>query len=245
MLTNQTKQHLLQLGLKGMQSAFEIQQQQPEIQRLSFEDRFGMLVDAEVNDRDSRKIERIKRSAKLRQNRACIEDIDYHPSRKLDQSLIMTLANCSWIDRHQNLIITGATGTGKSWMTCAIADQACRKKYSTYYTTATQLFEDLSRAQVDGTMVKLRRMLVRTQLLIIDDLGIGGIDNSLGPVLLDIIDLQSQNGALLIASQYPTKKWYDLFNDPTIADAILDRIVHQAHIIQLHGESLRKTKAKS
>ncbi|MFO1256807.1 MAG: IS21-like element helper ATPase IstB [Gammaproteobacteria bacterium] len=245
MLINQTKQHLLQLGLKGMHSAFEIQQQQPDIQRLSFEDRFSMLVDAEVNDRDSRKIERIKRSAKLRQNRACIEDIDYHPSRKLDQSLIMSLANCSWIDRHQNLIITGATGTGKSWMTCAIADQACRKKYSTYYTTATQLFEDLSRAQVDGTMIKFRRMLVRTQLLIIDDLGIGGIDNSLGPILLDIIDMQSQNGALLIASQYPTKKWYDLFNDPTIADAVLDRIVHQAHFLQLHGESLRKTRKKT
>lgn len=244
MLNQQTQQQLSELGLKGMQRAIELQSQQPNIQRLSFEERLAMALDAEISDRESRRIERFKKAAKLRQGRACIEDIDFHPSRKLDQALIMGLADCAWIERHQNLILTGATGTGKSWMGCAFGVQACRRNYLTYYTTATQLFEDLARAQMDGTLPKFRRMLVKTQLLILDDLGIGGIDNNLGPILLDIIDQQSQRGALLITSQYPTEKWYDLFNDPTIADAILDRIVHQAHFIKLQGESLRKTRKK-
>lgn len=244
MLNQQTQRQLAELGLKGMQRAIELQSQQPNIQRLSFEERLAMALDAEISDRESRRIERFKKAAKLRQGRACIEDIDFHPSRKLDQSLIMSLADCAWIERHQNLILTGATGTGKSWMGCAFGVQACRRNYLTYYTTATQLFEDLARAQMDGTLPKFRRMLVKTQLLILDDLGIGGIDNNLGPILLDIIDQQSQKGALLITSQYPTEKWYDLFNDPTIADAILDRIVHQAHFIKLHGDSLRKTRKK-
>lgn len=244
MLNQQTQQQLSELGLKGMQRAIELQSQQPNIQRLSFEERLAMALDAEISDRESRRIERFKKAAKLRQGRACIEDIDFHPSRKLDQALIMSLADCAWIERHQNLILTGATGTGKSWMGCAFGVQACRRNYLTYYTTATQLFEDLARAQMDGTLPKFRRMLVKTQLLILDDLGIGGIDNNLGPILLDIIDQQSQRGALLITSQYPTEKWYDLFNDPTIADAILDRIVHQAHFIKLQGESLRKTRKK-
>lgn len=244
MLNQQTQQQLSELGLKGMQRAIELQSQQPNIQRLSFEERLAMALDAEISDRESRRIERFKKAAKLRQGRACIEDIDFHPSRKLDQALIMSLADCAWIERHQNLILTGATGTGKSWMGCAFGVQACRRNYLTYYTTATQLFEDLARAQMDGTLPKFRRMLVKTQLLILDDLGIGGIDNNLGPILLDIIDQQSQKGALLITSQYPTEKWYDLFNDPTIADAILDRIVHQAHFIKLQGESLRKTRKK-
>lgn len=245
MLNNQTHQYLSSLGLNGMLRALELQQAQPESHRLSFEERLGILIDAEVSDRESRRIERFKRAAKLRQGRACLEDIDYHPNRKLDSSLIASLSNCDWIERHQNLILTGATGTGKSWMACAFGHQACRRNFSTYYTTATQLFEDLGRAQIDGSLPKLRRMLVRTQLLILDDLGIGGVDNNLGPILLDIIDQQSLKGALLITSQYPIKKWYDLFNDPTIADAILDRIVHQSHIIQLQGESLRKTRKRS
>lgn len=245
MLNNQTQQCLNELGLKGMSRALELQLQQPDVHRLSFDERLGMLLDAEVGERDSRRIERFKRAAKLRQGRACLEDIDYQPTRKLDQSIITSLANCDWIDRHQNLILTGATGTGKSWLACAFGHQACRRNFSTYYTTTTQLFEDLGRAHIDGSLPKLRRMLVRTQLLILDDLGIGGVDNNLGPILLDIIDQQSQRGALLITSQYPVKKWYDLFNDPTIADAILDRIVHQAHFIALHGESLRKTRKRT
>lgn len=193
MLNNQTQLQLNELSLKGALRALEFQYQQPDIHRLSLEERLGMLLDAEVSDRETRRIERLKKAAKLRHTRACIEDIDFHPSRQLDQSLLMSLADCTWIERHQNLILTGATGTGKSWVGCLFGDLACRHNFSTYYTTATQLFEDLSRAQLDSTLPKLRRMLVKTHLLILDDFGIGGIDSNLAPILLDIIDQQSQS----------------------------------------------------
>ncbi len=244
MLINQTQQRLLGLGLSGMARAFEQLFQHPESHNLSVEDCVGLLVDAEVCDRENRRITRFLKSAKLRHSRATLTDIDYHPSRKLNQPLIMSLSDCGWIDRRQNLILTGATGTGKSWLACAFGLQACRNGFSVYYTTATQLYEDLAHAQADGSLPKFRRMLIKTRLLILDDLGIGGVDTALGPVLLDIIDQQTLQGALLITSQYPSNRWYDLFNDPTVADAILDRIVHRSHSLQLHGESMRKLRAK-
>jgi DNA replication protein DnaC len=244
MLNNLTVSNLHRLGLNGMARALTLQQEQPRVQKLSFEERFSMLLDAECNDRESRRIDRLLKAAKLRQSAACLEDVDYRPTRQLDQSMVMSLSDCAWIQRRQNLILTGATGTGKSWLACAFGRQACRNSYAVYYTTATQLFENLVIARAEGALPKLRRVLVKTQLLIIDDLGIGGIDNNLGPILLEIIDQQSSQGALLITSQFPTGKWYDLFNDPTVADAILDRIVHRAHFIELKGESMRKLKAK-
>lgn len=241
MLNSQTVNKLELLGLKGMVRALELQYQQPECQRLSFDERLGLLLDAETTDRDTRRINRLLRAARLRQGKACLEDLVYSPARKMDQATIMALADCGWIRRQQTLIVTGATGTGKSWLACAFGKQACRNGLSVCYTTATQLFEDLLHAQAEGTLAKLRRALVRTELLILDDLGIGGIDNSLGPILLEIIDQQSTHGALLVTSQFPPDKWYDLFNDPTVADAILDRIVHRAHFIELKGESMRKS----
>lgn len=244
MLNNLTLSKLQELGLNGMARALGLQQEQPPMQKLSFDERLGMLLDAESSDRDTRRIERLLKAAKLRQASACLEDVDYRPARQLDQAMVMSLTDCAWILRRQNLILTGATGTGKSWLACAFGRQACRTGYAVYYTTATQLFENLVTAQADGSLPKLRRLLIKTQLLIIDDLGIGGIDTNLGPVLLDIIDQQSTQGSLLITSQFPTGKWYDLFNDPTVADAILDRIVHRAHFMELKGESMRKLRAK-
>jgi len=244
MLNNLTATKLQNLGLNGMVRALTLQQEQPQMQTLTFEERLGMLLDAETSDRESRRIERLLKAARMRQSAACLEDVDYRPARQLDQATVMALSDCTWIQRRQNLILTGATGTGKSWLACAFGRQACRNGYVVYYTTATQLFEHLVLAQAEGSLPKLRRVLVKTQLLIIDDLGIGGIDNNLGPILLDIIDQQSTQGSLIITSQFPTGKWYDLFNDPTVADAILDRIVHRAHFIELKGESMRKLKAK-
>jgi DNA replication protein DnaC len=217
---------------------------EPQTQKLSFDERFAMLLDAEVNDRDGRKIERLLKSAKLRQPSACLEDVDYRASRGIDAAMVASLGDCAWIARRQNLALTGVTGTGKSWLACAFGKQACRSGYSVYFTTATLLFENLVTAQADGSLPKLRRQLVKTQLLIIDDFGIGGIDVHLGPILLDIIDQQSMQGSLLITSQFPPEKWYDLFSDPTVADAILDRIVHRAHFMELKGESMRKVQAK-
>lgn len=244
MLNHQTTIQLQALGLHGMLRVLNRQLDEPQTQKLSFDERFAMLLDAEVNDRDGRKIERLLKSAKLRQPSACLEDIDYRASRGIDAAMVASLGDCAWIARRQNLALTGVTGTGKSWLACAFGKQACRSGYSVYFTTATLLFENLVTAQADGSLPKLRRQLVKTQLLIIDDFGIGGIDVHLGPILLDIIDQQSMQGSLLITSQFPPEKWYDLFNDPTVADAILDRIVHRAHFMSLKGESMRKVRAK-
>lgn len=244
MLNNLTKDKLRTIGLHGMVRALELQLEQPNIQSLSFDERIGMLADAELSDRENRRITKLLRSAKLRHISANIESIDYQPSRKLNQSLILTLADCSWIDRRQSLIFTGLTGTGKSWLACAFGNQACRRNYSTYYTTATQLFEDITKAQAECTLPRLRRSLIKTQLLILDDFGIGNVDQSLGPILLEIIDQQSAYGSILITSQFPTNKWHDFFNDPTIADAVMDRIIHHSQTFKLQGESMRKTKAK-
>lgn len=239
-----TTQRLVELGLRGMAMAYERQRDQPAIQTQAFDVRLGNLLDVEAAERDSRKIERYLKAAKLRFSQAALEDVEYRSDRGLDRSLVMTLAEGEWIRRKQNLILTGATGTGKSWLACAFGNQACRQCLTTYYCTSTRLFEDIARSHADGSLPKLRRQLIRTQLLIIDDLGIGGIEKHLGPVLLEIIDQQSMNGALLLTSQFPTEKWYDLFGDPTIADAILDRIVHRAHMLPLSGESMRKRKGK-
>ena len=245
MLNTITKDKLVTLGLKGMVRILDLHIRQPEIQSLSFEERFGLLLDAECNDRDQRRIERFLKAARLRYTGAALEDIDYHAERQLERRLITNLVDCEWIKRRQNLIITGATGTGKSWIACAFGVQACRLGYSTYYTSSNQLFEDLSLALADGTLPRLRRKLIKVELLIIDDFGLGGIDPALGPSLLEIIDLQSNHGALLLTSQFPTAQWYTQFNDPTIADAILDRIVHRAHLLELSGESMRKRKGKN
>lgn len=245
MLNNITMDKLHEFGLKGMSRALALQQENPEAQRLSFEERLGLLLDAEATDRDTRRIDRLLKAAKLRQSKACLEDIDYRPARQLDRATLMALTDCGWVKRRQALILTGATGSGKSWLACAFGKQACRNGFSVYYTTATQLFEDLLHAHADGSLPKLRRMLIKTELLIVDDLGIGGIDISLGPILLEIFDQQMAQGALLITSQFPSEKWYDLFNDPTVADAVLDRIVHRAHFIELKGESQRKMRGKN
>lgn len=244
MLNHQTISQLQALGLHGMLRALNRQQEEPPSQKLSFDERFAMLLDAEHSDREGRKIERLLKAAKMRQTGASLEDVDYRASRGIDPAMVASLGDCTWIARRQNLALTGVTGTGKSWLACAFGKQACRSGYSVYFTTATLLFENLVTAQADGSLPKLRRQLVKTQLLIIDDFGIGGIDVHLGPILLDIIDQQSMQGSLLITSQFPPEKWYDLFNDPTVADAILDRIVHRAHFMELKGESMRKIRAK-
>lgn len=239
-----TPQRLMELGLHGMANAYERQLCQPQLQQEAFEVRFGLMLDAEYSAREARKIERLVKAARLRESQAVVEDIDYKASRGLDRSAVMNLAECEWLRRRQNLILTGATGTGKTWLACAFGNLACRQGFTTGYRTATQLFEDILLSQADNTLSKLRRQLIRTQLLIIDDLGIGGISAQLGPLLLEIIDQQSRNGSLLITSQYPQEKWYELFADPTIADAILDRIIHKSHTVQLRGESMRKVRAR-
>lgn len=245
MLNNQLFTQLGALGLHGMAQALSTQLSQSKFAQLGFENRLALLVEAEQNERANKRIDRLLKAAKLRQPNACLEDVDYRPKRSLDPALLNSLATLEWVSRHQGLILTGATGTGKTWLACAFGNQACRNGYSVFFITASQLYEQLICAQIDRSIAKLRRQLVKTQLLIIDDFGIGGVDVQVGQILLDIIDQQSQNGSLLITSQFPVAKWYDFFNDPTVADAILDRIVHRAHNIELKGDSMRKLRKVS
>ncbi len=244
MLNNITQDKLRALSLHGVLRAYELQLKQPTASKMSFDDRLGLLLDAEFSDRENKRISRFLKAAKLRHSNASIENIDFNPARKLNQPLILSLADCGWIQRSENLIFTGLTGTGKSWLACALGNQACRRNYTTYYSTATQLFGDIARAQTECSLPRLKRSLIKTQLLILDDFGIGGVANSVGPILLDIIDQQSSNGSLIITSQFPTAKWHDFFSDPTVADAILDRIVHRSQVLNLEGGSMRKVKKK-
>lgn len=242
MLKNQTVALMQSLGLSGMVKALEIQSEHPKMTSLGFEERLGLLIEAEANERDNKRIARLMKAAKMRQSQASLEDVHYHPSRGIEEGTIAELSSCQWIDKRQNLVITGATGTGKSWLACAFGKQACRYGYPVSFLTATHLYEQIVTANIAGTLPKLRSQLIKSRLLIIDDFGIGGVDLQLGPVLLDIVDQHAMQGSLIITSQFPTEKWYDLFNDPTVADAILDRVVHKAHFLKLKGDSMRKAK---
>lgn len=240
MLINQTTQKLNDLGLIGMASALEQQNSSIQLQQMTFEERISMLIDSEENFRKNKRFSRLFKASRIRQRQASLEDIDYSRDREIDHLYIRSLADCQWIHRCHNLILTGATGTGKSYLASAFGVQACRQDLSVLFYTATELYETLARASVDGTLLRVRNSIVKAKLLIIDDLGIGGIDTNTGPILLDIIDQQSMTGSILVTSQFPTEKWYDLFNDPTIADAILDRLLHKAHFVKLKGESMRR-----
>ncbi len=244
MLNHVTKDKLMTLGLKGFMSCLETQLDSFYKQSLSIEEALGILLDAEVTSRNNLKIIRLLKNAKLRYANASLEDIQYSADRAIKRDVIHRFAGCQWINENKNIIISGATGTGKTWLGCAFGVQACRLSYHTLYFNAHQLFEELSLAHADGTLSNLRKKLINTQLLIIDDFGLSGIDLSLAPVFLDIIDRQSSNGSLLLTSQYPPSVWHSQFNDPTIADAILDRIVHRSHFIEVQGGSMRKRLAK-
>lgn len=243
MLNQQTQTKLQQLQLLGMAKAYSEQLEQPSMQALSFDDRFGMVIDRELNERGNRKLSRLLKQAKLRYA-AHLEDVDYRSSRGLDKSVIANLAGSTWIAQQQNLLITGATGTGKSWLACAFGSQACRQGYSAAYKSASKLYEELQIAIGDGSLPKYRAALNKIDLLILDDFGLAPVKSAVGYTLLDIVDQRMQTGSLIITSQFPTEHWHSLFVDSTLAEAILDRIVHSAHRVALKGESLRKQKIK-
>ncbi len=239
----QTADHLRDLRLKAMAAAYEGQLDQPRLHDIPFDDRLAMLVDAEINARESRKLKSLVSGAAMPEP-ASLEDVDYRPARELDKSTIASLATCEWIRRQQNLIIHGKTGAGKTWLACAVGHQACRQKLSVSFYRASDLYDAISLAGHDGSMPKVRLALTKPALLILDDFGIGEISPSVAQVLLDIVDKRMRSKSLLVTSQYPTDEWHGFFSDPTIADAILDRIVHQAHRIRIKGESMRKLRAQ-
>lgn len=244
MLTHPTLDKLHQLKCFGMATALAEQMQSSDIDALSFEERLGLLVDRELTYRDNRRLSSRLRRAKLRHN-ACMEDIDYRYPRGLDKRLLTSMATCRWIAEHLNVLLTGPTGIGKSWLACALAHQACREGYSALYLRLPRLLNDLAIARGDGRYPKLIASLAKLDLLVIDDWGLAALTPDNIRDFLEIIEDRYGARSTLVTSQLPVEKWHSAIPDPTFADAILDRLVHNAYKIHLKGESIRKTKAKS
>src|SRR4030043_724000 len=239
MLTHPTIDKLRTLKFSGMVNALEEQMSMSDIDSLSFDERLGLLIDREMTARENRRLDTRLRKAKLRQN-VSVEDIDYHHPRGLDKSLILKLSDCNWIREHNNLMITGPTGTGKTFLACAMAQKACREGYSTQYLRVNRLFQDLVIAKGDGRYTKLLSTYAKTDLLLFDDFGIAILNQDQTRDLLEILDDRHGIRSTLFTSQFPIDKWYDLIGDPTLADAIMDRLLHNAYKIQLKGESMKK-----
>ena len=215
----------------------------PEIDSLSFEERLGLLVDREITEREDRRMKTRLRQAKLKHH-ACVEDIDYRAPRGLDKALILQLASCRWIHEGLNLIINGPTGVGKTWIACALAHKACREGYTALYLRLPRLFEELTLAHADGRFTKLMAGFAKTDLIVLDDWGLAKLTAEQRRDLLELLDDRHGNRSTIVTSQLPVDHWHEIIGDPTLADAILDRLVHNAYRINLKGESLRKRHAK-
>jgi len=243
MMMQQTLNKLHEMRLTGMAQALESQLDQPDLRGLSFEERLGMLVDHEWTYRHDRRLARLLKQAKLRISNACLEDIDYRRPRNLDRSLMFALAHGDWVRRHQDVLVTGPTGSGKTYVACALANAACRQGLSARYYRVGRLIHDLTLARADGTYPKLLEKLSKTHVLVLDDWALAPITATESRELLEVIDDRTQRGSTIVASQIPVADWHATMSDPTAADAILDRLVHTAHKIALKGESMRKALA--
>ena len=240
MLTQPTLSQLQRLKLSGMAHALEEQLRQPDTHSLSFEERLALLVQSEVTWRENRRLTRLLRTARFKQQ-ACVEDLDYRNRRGLDRSLMATLASCEWIRSHFNLHITGATGTGKSWIACALGHQACRQGLSVRYERVSRLIEDLRLSRGDGSLPRKLAALAKTDLVILDDFGLKPLGTAEKHDLLEVIEDRHGIRSTLITSQLPVARWHEYLAEATLADALLDRLLHQSYKIELKGESLRKT----
>ncbi len=240
MRNEQTIEKLYALRLSAMAPAIKEQLETPDASDpLSFPDRFGLLVDRQWTSRENNRLQRHLKNARLKTS-ACVEDIDYKTPRNIDKNLMLALSSCQWARKHQNIIIIGPTGVGKSFLASALANKACRENISAFYIRVPRLFHDLALAHADGSYPKLMTRLTKTRVLVLDDFAMAHLNDMERRTLLEVVEDRYTTGSTILTSQLPVDHWHQTIGDPTIADAILDRLVHNAHKIILKGESMRK-----
>ena len=239
MLNEQTFDKLYAMKLIGMAEGFKEQIEQSSFRDLSFEERFGILVERHWSWKENKRLSRLLKEAKLKLQ-ACIEDVDYRTPRGIEKSVILSLASCDWIRNHQNLLVSGPTGVGKTFLACSFAQKACREGFRTFYIRSPQFFYQINLARADGSYGTLMKRLSKIHLLVLDDLGLAPLIEIERRDLLELIEDRTGNTSTLITSQLPIDRWHDHIGDPTLADAIMDRLIHNAHRIQLKGGSMRK-----
>ena len=244
MLIHPTLDNMRALKLFAMVQALETQMGMKDIEEMDFTDRLGLLVDAQLIARENKRLQSRLRNAKLRLS-ACIEDLDVKAARGLDRTVVTALATSDWLKLHRNVIVTGATGAGKTYVACALAQKACRDGYTVFYERAPKLFQDLALAKADGRYHKIMANLAKKDLVVIDDFALSPLTDEQRRDLLEIVEERYDRHSTLMASQIHSDHWHDIIGDPTIADAILDRLIHNAHKLNLKGETRRKPKGET
>jgi DNA replication protein DnaC len=242
MLTSPTLDKLRDMNLMGMARALQEQMERTDYQALTFEERLGLMVDLEEQDRENRRFYRYLKAAKLRSN-ASLEDLDFHRVRGLDRSVVLALADARWVEAHHNVLVVGPTGIGKTYTACALAQAAIRRGHTALYLRAPRMLDELNVARIDGRLPRLLSAWARVEVLVIDDLGLQPLSNQHAADLLEVVEDRHQRHATIVTSQLPIKQWHEALGEPTIADAILDRLLSNSHRFELSGESLRRAES--